>query len=257
MVGQARTQLEAEYGPEWQAQHGIEETRSAEYFCTKCEKQLPDLCRVQEHLGSRRHKSRIWVAEYLQDPLAHVPYPHRRFAEVVQGQPFCMLCRRVCDENHWNSSRHTNRLSSPGSFLYGEQLQLLNHASNGAAQGSQAMPTAAQAAYSPPASFGQAEFVSVAATPGDSRGQPLAAQLPLPSFSCGRPAAVGLAAATEWAMRPRPLQGPPPPPPPPPAEPYPSSLHERLVQQAATIQQGFASSSSTQAPPTESPARWL
>ena len=71
---------------------------------------------------------KIWQADYEQDPLAHVPSPHRQFAVVSQGQAFCVLCQKVCDDKHVISKQHKTRLSDPRSYLYAEDLHLLSPA---------------------------------------------------------------------------------------------------------------------------------
>ena len=65
--------------------HGIVQTSSYDYACTKCNRQLTDLFCVQENIASHEHQRRVMFDAFAQDPLAHVPEPHRLFVVVDQG----------------------------------------------------------------------------------------------------------------------------------------------------------------------------
>ena len=107
--------------------HGIVQTSSYDYACTKCNRQLTDLFRVQENIASHEHQRRVLYDAFAQDPLAHVPEPHRLFVVVDQGgNARCVLCDRCVDDSHMMSGRHQKRIQDPRSYLYGPHVHQLD-----------------------------------------------------------------------------------------------------------------------------------
>ena len=118
----ALNEMETTHGPDWAVRHGIEEMpERGEYWCTKCGKQLADLCRVRDHLRSVRHEHRVRVEDYLRNPLAFVPQPHLRYAELQGGLVMCRLCHKEMHQGHWNSHNHVRRLQYAESLTHAEQ----------------------------------------------------------------------------------------------------------------------------------------
>ena len=64
----AQAALQQRHGGDWMERRGPCPIWLA-YQCVRCAKKLTDLCRVEQHLGSREHKSKMANEAYELDPL--------------------------------------------------------------------------------------------------------------------------------------------------------------------------------------------
>lgn len=100
-------------GPDWRARHGIVSNGLfGEMLCQLCQKQLTDFWRVQQHLASKGHQSRMRNNAYFEDPLGHVPDEQRKFFEVLDGRAWCRLCHKFFCHAHLESKTHLDSLQN-------------------------------------------------------------------------------------------------------------------------------------------------
>ena len=60
LMGQSDRKLVEQYGDDWDDMHRIVRTELGTYTCDFCwGKQLPDLCRVVEHISSKKHRNKV------------------------------------------------------------------------------------------------------------------------------------------------------------------------------------------------------
>ena len=89
------------------AQNRIVKVSDDQFSCALCEQTLWGEKAIETHLKSRRHQRYLRNEEWWEDPLSHVPDPHRAFTRRnEEGWPECTLCRRRMTEQHWKSDRH-------------------------------------------------------------------------------------------------------------------------------------------------------
>ena len=62
------------YGENWRMRHRIKSAAYGEYRCDLCwGKRMLDLGRVIQHIGSKKHKNKVFSDERRANPLAEVP----------------------------------------------------------------------------------------------------------------------------------------------------------------------------------------
>ena len=106
-------ELVRKYGNAWRTEQCVREQVNGVYLCLLCNKQLDDLGRVIEHVGTFKHQNKQYYVVNSQDPLAEIPLEQHRFVNVgSDGLVRCRLCRRspVCTAGYLASAMHVLRV---------------------------------------------------------------------------------------------------------------------------------------------------
>ena len=106
-------ELVRKYGNARRTEHRVIEQDYGVNLCVLCNKQLDDLGRVIEHVGTSKHQNKQYYVVNSQDPLAEIPLEQHRFVTVgSDGLVRCRLCRRspVCTAGYLASAMHVLRV---------------------------------------------------------------------------------------------------------------------------------------------------
>jgi hypothetical protein len=89
------------------ARNRIVKTSDHQFSCALCQQAMRGESELEKHLQSKRHQRNLRNEKWWEDPLSHVPDPHRAFTRRnEEGWPVCTLCHKRMEEKHWTSAKH-------------------------------------------------------------------------------------------------------------------------------------------------------